>query len=137
MDLTDARTRKKVTLNPRTVLFSNSWVSTTTFISPAHDNGNAIFHIHRVSGTRRHRYLFSNALLVVALWTIKEWLFIPETSARSGSYAHPRVRCPRSGSKRGGVGRCTEGAGGCVVGEGTHFSLSFSFSVLLNGCGRL
>jgi zinc transporter 5/7 len=50
MDLTDARTRKKVTLNPRTVL-SNS-----------------------VSGRVATDIVFSNALLVVALWTTKEWL---------------------------------------------------------------
>ncbi|KAH9993673.1 cation efflux family-domain-containing protein [Russula compacta] len=50
MDLTDARTRKKVTLNPRTVL-SNS-----------------------ISGRVATDIVFSNALLVVSLWTIKEWL---------------------------------------------------------------
>lgn len=50
MDLTDARTRKKVTLNPRTVL-SNS-----------------------VSGRFATDIVFSNALLVVSVWIIKEWL---------------------------------------------------------------
>ncbi|KAI0272645.1 cation efflux family-domain-containing protein [Gloeopeniophorella convolvens] len=50
MDFTDSRTRKKVTLNPRTVL-SNS-----------------------VSRRVVTDVIFSNALLVAALWTVKEWL---------------------------------------------------------------
>ncbi|KAH9176001.1 cation efflux protein [Lactarius sanguifluus] len=50
MDFTDARTRKKVTLNPRTVL-SNS-----------------------LSGRVVTDIVFSNALLVVSLWTVREWL---------------------------------------------------------------
>ncbi|KAH9036312.1 cation efflux protein [Lactarius pseudohatsudake] len=50
MDFTDARTRKKVTLNPRTVL-SNS-----------------------LSGRVVTDIVFSNALLVISLWTVREWL---------------------------------------------------------------
>ena len=75
MDLTDARTRKKVTLNPRTVV-SNSWVfiqhvrnMTVEYllksISPAHC---------RVSGRVATDIVFLNAVLVASLWTVKEWL---------------------------------------------------------------
>jgi hypothetical protein len=86
--------------------------------------------------TRRHRYPLLKCSPRRRPLDDQRMALIPERRRVLGSYAHPRVRCPRSGSKRGGVGRCTEGAGGCVVGEGTHFSLSFPFSVLLNGCGR-
>ncbi|KAH9072187.1 cation efflux protein [Lactarius deliciosus] len=57
MDFTDARTRKKVTLNPRTVL-SNS-----------------------LSGRVVTDIVFSNALLVVSLWTVREWLLSQNVGA--------------------------------------------------------
>ncbi|KAI0296031.1 cation efflux family-domain-containing protein [Russula brevipes] len=63
MDLTDSRTRKKVTLSPRTVL-SKSWV----FRQP-------------VSGRVATDILFSNALLVASLWTVKEWLLSQNVGA--------------------------------------------------------
>ena len=80
MDLTDARTRKKVTLNPRTVL-SNSWVSLPA-LPAAHDNGTQYLTLHhRVSGRVATDIVFSNALLVVALWTTREWLLSQNVGA--------------------------------------------------------
>src|SRR5216683_4566953 len=75
MDLTDARTRKKVTLNPRTVL-SNSWVTLT------HDyRTEPIASYYRVSGRVATDIVFSNALVAVSLWTVKEWFLSQNVGA--------------------------------------------------------
>lgn len=71
MDLTDARTRKKVTLNPRTVL-SNSCATNYSFNS---SSLLTLLALHcRVSGRVATDIVFSNALLVVSVWVVKEWL---------------------------------------------------------------
>ncbi|KAI0047247.1 cation efflux protein [Auriscalpium vulgare] len=57
MDPTDSRTRKKIALNPRTIL-SNS-----------------------VSGRHLSNIVLSNAVLVVSLWTTREWLLAQEVGA--------------------------------------------------------
>ena len=81
MDLTDARTRKKVTLNPRTVL-SNSWVSILQHSCTCR-RIRCLAHIiyHRVSGRVATDIVFSNALLAVSLWTVKEWLLSQNVGA--------------------------------------------------------
>jgi hypothetical protein len=76
MDLTDARTRKKVTLNPRTVL-SNSWVTLTHMTT----RQEPIASYYRVSGRVATDIVFSNALLVVSLWTVKEWFLSQNVGA--------------------------------------------------------
>jgi zinc transporter 5/7 len=84
MDFTDARTRKKVTLNPRTVL-SNSYVPLTVHSTqPPNNPLNTCSHWHcnyRVSGRVATDIVFSNALLVVSVWTIKEWLLSQNVGA--------------------------------------------------------
>jgi solute carrier family 30 (zinc transporter), member 5/7 len=81
MDLTDARTRKKVTLNPKTVL-SNSWVSILQH-SPYDRRIRCRAHVihHSVSGRVATDIIFSNALLAVSLWTVKEWLLSQNVGA--------------------------------------------------------
>jgi zinc transporter 5/7 len=77
MDLTDARTRKKITLNPRTVL-SNSCVTNYSFNSTLLT---LALHYCRVSGRVATDIVFSNALLVVSVWAIKEWLLSQNVGA--------------------------------------------------------
>ncbi|KAI9440478.1 hypothetical protein H4582DRAFT_1937084 [Lactarius indigo] len=96
MDFTDARTRKKVTLNPRTVL-SNS-----------------------VSGRVVTDIVFSNALLVVSLWTVKEWLLSQNVGA---FWVVMRVfACGALGLvlRETASGNAQKALGSCVVSKGAH-----------------
>jgi zinc transporter 5/7 len=108
MDFTDARTRKKVTLNPRTVL-SNSWVNLI------HDyRTEPIASYYRVSGRVATDIVFSNALLAVSLWTVKEWFLSQNVGA---FWVLMRVlACGALGLSL----RRAEGLGNCVISEGTH-----------------
>jgi hypothetical protein len=123
MDLTDARTRKKVTLNPRTVL-SNScvlpFIQLNSLIPP---------HILQGIGTRRHRYRIFQCPSRCLRLDHQGMAFITERGRVLGAYARPRVWCPRSSYERGDLGRYVEGVGGSVVGEGTHLFLSFVLSL--------
>jgi hypothetical protein len=129
MDLTDARTRKKVTLNPRTVLSNSCVLPFIQLNSPIH-----IGITSQGIGTRRHRYRIFKCPARRLRLDHQGMAFITERRRVLGSYARPRVWCPRFGHERGGLGRCVEGVGGCIVGEGTHFGFFRSFFVLLNGC---
>ena len=131
MDLTDARTRKKVTLNPRTVLSNSCVLPFIQLNSPIPSHvGIALQGIR----TRRHRYrIFKRPPRRLRL-DHQGMAFITERRRVLGSYACPRVWCPRFSCERGGLGRCVEGVGDRIVGEGTHLVSFVSFFVLLNGC---
>ena len=132
MDLTDARTRKKVTLNPRTVL-SNSCVPLTIHSTQLF-NTSSIGFISQGIRTRRHRYRILKCPPRRLRLDHQGMAFITERRRVLGSYARPRVRCPRFSCERGGLGRWTEGVGGCIVDKGTHFYFfSFVPSFTLNG----
>ena len=120
MDLTDARTRKKVTLNPRTVL-SNSCVTTSQFIQLKLSNipphvGIAPQGIR----TCRYRYRIFECPPRRLRLDHQGMAFITQRRRVLGSYARPRVWCPGFSYEGGRLGRYVEGVGGCIVGEGTH-----------------
>jgi hypothetical protein len=129
MDLTDARTRKKVTLSPRTVL-SNSYVVDYSFNLTLLSISVSLQGIR----TRRHRYrIFKRPPRRLRL-DHQGMAFITERRRVLGAYARPRVWCRRFGCARGGLGRCVEGVGGCIVGEGTHSFCILSFFVFTERC---
>ena len=76
--------------------------------------------------TRRHRYRIFKCPPRRLRLGHQGMAFITERRRVLGSYARPRVWCPRFSCERGGLGRCVEGVGGCIVGKGTHL-ISFSF----------
>jgi hypothetical protein len=101
MDLTDARTRKKVTLNPRTVL-SNSCV----FIqSSTHDNQVRYLATTTLQNirTRSHRYRIFKCSPRRLHLDNQGMASIAERRRILGSYARPRVWCPRINYERGGL----------------------------------
>lgn len=122
MDLTDARTRKKVILNPRTVL-SNSCVLLIQLNTSAY----SLWHILQGIRTRRHRYRVFKCPPRRLRLDRQGMASITERQCVLGAYACPRMWCPRFSYERGGIGRFVKGVGGCIVGEGTHlFSLFLS-----------
>jgi hypothetical protein len=131
MDLTDARTRKKVTLNPRTVLSNSCVLPFIQLNSPIPPHVGITL---QGIGTRRHRYRIFKCPPRRLRLDHQGMGFITERRRVLGSYARPRVWYPRFSCERGGLGRCVEGVGGCIVGEGTHLVSFVPFFVLLNGC---
>jgi len=127
MDLTDTRTRKKVTLNPRTVL-SNSCV----FSPPIHYDAATNSELRILSPslqniwTRCYRYRILECPACRLALDDQGMAFIAKRRRVLGPYAHPRVRCLWSGLERGDVGRCGGCVGSCVVGQGTHSPVHFS-----------
>jgi len=71
--------------------------------------------------TRRHRYRIFKCSPRRLRLGHQGMASITERRRVLGSYARPRVWCPRFSYERGGLGRCDECIGGCIVGEGTHF----------------
>ena len=136
MDLTDARTRKKVTLNPRTVLSNSCVLLFIQLNSPIPPHVGTTLQGIR---TRRHRYRIFKCPPRRLRLDHQGMAFITERRRVLGSYARPRVWCPRFSSERGGLGRCIEGVGGCIVGEGTYLFCFFRsfFVYFTERCGGI